>query len=121
MERLTIIQHNICTWHNKRLNLSNVYRQIDPDIILLNHTGIPTEPIHLRGYKIYSSNVQEQHSRGTALAIKSKIEHRMIDDVDDDLLAVEVSTRTGPIIIITDYLSPSADYINYHDYYRFMK
>ncbi|KAF2350210.1 hypothetical protein FHG87_019034 [Trinorchestia longiramus] len=41
--KLTIIQHNVQSWTNKRIALSNIYNTIDPDIILINaHSLINT-------------------------------------------------------------------------------
>ena len=76
MESLTIIQHNVNTWTNKRLELSNAYRRLDPDIILINHTGKADPPIHMRDYAVYYSNEEDSHHRGTAIAIKKKLVHK---------------------------------------------
>ena len=121
MGTLTIIQHNVNTWSNKRFELQNAYRKVDPDIILLNHIGTPAEPIRMRDYDVYTSNEENSTHRGTAIAVKKTIKHEIIDGYDDDLMVLKIHTRLGPIIIATDYISPSAECINYYDYNYLMK
>ena len=82
MNTLTIIQHNINGWKNKSFQLYNIYRQINPDIILLNHTGaIDNEKVHLQHYHTYSKNTNNARNKGTAIAVKSTIEHQIIEDL----------------------------------------
>ncbi len=52
--RLKIIQHNAHGWMPHRIQLSNSYRIIDPDIILINDTGLADrERIKLFNYNVY--------------------------------------------------------------------
>ena len=39
MAELNIIQHNVRSW-NRRLELQNVYRSLDPHVILINAHGL---------------------------------------------------------------------------------
>ena len=119
MNRLTIIQHNVNHWTgNKRYELYNTYRHINPDIILINHHAlIDNTPLKIFQYKTYTSNKTNSEHRGTAIAIKTNIAHKILDDFDTDLLAVEIETREGPIIIATDYIGPGPQaYMNMIDY-----
>ena len=55
--KLKIIQHNVLQWKNRRHELFNIYRHIDPDIILINSHCLPNQtPIKILGYKIYQKN-----------------------------------------------------------------
>ena len=115
------MQHNVNSYQNKRFQLYNAYREVDPDVILYNHTGIlQQEAIKVQGYTTYKSNKQDSRYRGTAIAIKSYIEHT-IEEYMTDLLAVTIETRQGPITIATDYIAPGAAYLNYMDYVQLIR
>ena len=122
MNTITIIQHNINGWNNKRFELYNTYRHINPDIILLNHTGtIDDEQIRLQHYQTYTKNTSNRRFNGTAIAIKSTIEHKIIDDTQTDLLAINIQTRQGIITIATDYVNPNAEGLNLTDYMHIIR
>ena len=117
MQTITIVQHNVNKWHNKNIALYNIYRHINADIILLNHTGTTNnENIHIQHYTTYTKNPTNSQFRGTAIAIKNTIQHKLIDDFSTDLIAIQINTRQGPIKIATDYIGPNAAYLNYIDY-----
>ena len=37
---LNILQHNVLAWRNRRMELQNVYRSLDPHIMLINAHGL---------------------------------------------------------------------------------
>ena len=122
MQTVTVVQHNVNTWHNKNITLYNIYRHIDADIILLNHTGHNNDNrVKIQHYTVYTKNTTNSAYRGTAIAIKNNIQHKLIDNFTSDLIAIEIHTRQGPIIIATDYIGPSANYLNYIDYNRLIR
>ena len=119
---LTVIQHNVNSWNNKRHELCNTYKTLDPDIILINHTGlIGQEQLKIRYYTVYTSNKTDSRFRGTAIAIKDKISHSVIDDFSTDLLAINVDTPQGTITIGTDYLAPQTRYLDFPEYKTLMR
>ena len=77
MNSLKIIQHNVMHWGYERRNeLSNLYRETDPDIILLNSHGLKNEnKIKIFQYNIYQSNKSGELNDGVAIAIKKNIKH----------------------------------------------
>lgn len=108
MEGITILQHNVLQWSfRRRLELSNIYLSLSPDVVLLNSTGIPdTERIRLFNYNVYQRNRSGEANSGSAIAVRKSIPHKIIDHLDNDLLAIELQTTRGPIIISTVYLPP---------------
>ena len=108
MEDLKVIQHNVLKWTVPRANeLYNIYRQIDPDIILLNSTGRKqNEKVKLFGYKAYQQNYFNEEHAGIAIAVKNNIQHKINDNNDGDVMGVEVETNQGNIMIITAYAPP---------------
>jgi len=62
-------------------------------------------------YTVYSSNKSQERSDGVAIAIKNDIPHKIINNFTSDLLAVEVNTPQGPIILATLYIPPRRQYI----------
>ena len=108
MEDLKVIQHNVLKWTAPRATeLYNIYRQLDPDIILLNSTGRKqNEKIKIFGYKVYQRNYLNEEHAGIAIAIKNNIQHKINDNNDGDVMGVEVETNLGNIMIITAYAPP---------------
>ena len=83
---IKIIQHNVNHWQNKKFGLYNTYRHIDPDIILLNDTSLLNDkPLKIQQYTVYTKNIKNTLSRGTAIAIKTHISHHIHDDLETDL------------------------------------
>lgn len=120
--KIKIIQHNVLNWRNRKNELTNTYLNLDPDIIMLQSHGIKTgEPIKIPGYKVIKSNTQEELNDGTAIAIKNKIEHKIIGDYMLNTLAIQISTNTGPIILATDYIPPRRLYLPLPDYYNLFR
>ena len=117
MEQIKIVQHNIVKWtYNRRNELYNIYAKENPDIIILNSTGIPdTERIKMYTYKTYQKNKEGEEHAGVAIAIKQNIKHRIIDDYDADVRAIEIETARGPIQIATTYWPPRRDEIPYQE------
>ena len=89
MNKITIIQYNVNHWDNKKnRTLYNTYRHIDPDIILINDTGLRIHPSDFNNTHIaYTENII---NRGTAIAIKSHISQRIHDKFETDLLAITI-------------------------------
>ena len=118
--RLTIIQHNVRTWSNKRIQLQHIYSKYSPDIILLNEIqkGTETPNIKIPGYTTYTKTVD---FGGTAICIKSNIQHKPLEDFETQLQAISISTKQGEIIIATDYIPPSKGYITFPDYYKLFR
>ena len=106
--RLVILQHNVLHWSRERRNeLNNNYRDSDPDVILINsHGQKDCEKVKLFGYKVYQSNKSGEMNDGIAIAVKGNIKHKIIDDFEEEFMATEIDTPTGPIIVATAYLPP---------------
>ena len=119
--RLTIIQHNVNSWNNKRIQLQNAYSRYSPDIILLNDIQSNRQtPINIKihGYTTYTKTTDYG---GTAICIKSNIKHKPLEGFDSQLQAIIINTRQGELIIATDYIPPSKDYITFPDYYKLFR
>ena len=111
-QTLKIIHHNVQHWQNRRFTLSNTYRVIDPDIILINSHCLPDNiPMKIPSFNIVKKNSLNNLADGTAIAIKRNIKYKIMDDFISDLLAIEVETTTGNIIIATLYQPPIRSYM----------
>ena len=108
MESLKIIQHNVLAWTKMRANeLYNTYVTYDPDVILINSTGRKqVEQIKIYQYNVYQRNYKNEDNAGIAIAVKKNIKHKILDDFQEDLLALEIETVRGKIIISTKYSPP---------------
>lgn len=119
MDTITIIQHNVHTWKTNKFLLTNTYLQNNPDIILLNSTGVKdTETIKIYGYNTHKINSDNTLHDGSAILVKNSIEYKITDDFDTDILQVTISTSTGPINIATTYLPPRRPYLPITDFHR---
>ena len=106
---LKIFFQNINGWTNKREALKVDIRSLNPDIILLAHTGIHGDMprIHFYPYKVYHHNTAARYS-GVAILIKPDISHKLINHrFVGDTLAISVDTSMGPIVVGTNYTPPS--------------
>ena len=106
--RLKIVQHNANGWRPHRIQLSNSYRILDPDIILINDTGLPDgERISLFNYNIYQQNKSGEWHDGCAIAIKKGIAHRHVErNFDNEMLAIIVESDRGDLLVSTGYFAP---------------
>lgn len=120
---LKIVQHNILAWtFNRRNELYNIYRTIDPDIILINAHGKKNEEtIKLFNYNVYQRNTRNENNAGVAIAIKRNIDHQIIDDMEEDFLALKIMTSLGPLIIATGYLPPRHPIIPINNFLRLFR
>ena len=105
---LKIFFQNINGWTNKREALKVDIRRLNPDIILLAHTGIHSDMlrIHFYPYKVYYHNTAARYS-GVAILVKPDISHNLINQrFVCDTLAINVDTSMGPIVVGTNYTHP---------------
>ena len=59
--------------------------------------------IKLFNYNVYQRNTEDENSAGVAIAIRKNIQHQILDDFLDNVLAVRVEILKGPLIIATAY------------------
>lgn len=112
MRSILILQHNVRHWNFKKYELSNIYKTIDPDIILINEHGQKIiEQMKIFNYDVYKSNKSGELNDGVALAIKKTIKHKLIDDFNEETLAIKLHTTIGEMIIGTSYLPPRRPYL----------
>ena len=105
---LLIIQHNVHTRTDERaIELSNYYNLHNPDIILLNSVSLRQDKaVKIFNYNVYERNHLNELQAGIAIAIKKNIQHKVLDNFQDDILGIRIETNKGPIEIYTIY-SPS--------------
>lgn len=116
MTRLRVIQHNVLSWDRRKYDLSNTYRQYDPDIILINSHGLRDHSlIKIPGFKTHQRNLTGELMDGVAIAIKTNLRYKIMDDFISETLAIETDTSDGPIIIATTYLPPRRPYMPHPD------
>ena len=115
VNRIKIIQHNVLQWRNRKQELYNLYRTLDPDILLLNSHGVKDEEnMKIFGYSIHQKNITGAND-GAAIAIKEGIRHKVIDGMIDSTVAIEIETARGPIILATMYCPPRRPYLPLQD------
>lgn len=119
MDNIKILQHNVLHWNTRKFSLTQTYKQINPHIILINSHGLKTEEqLKIHGYTTYKINSSEELSDGSAILIKSNIQHKIDDNYITDLLEITVETEIGEISIATTYLPPRRPYLPYPDIHR---
>ena len=106
-------------WKTRRDNLINCYTDLNPDIIIINSHGQKSnEELRIQGYTIYKINSTEEVNDGSAIAVKENIQYKIYDDFITDLIAIEILTETGPIIIGTTYIPPRRLFFPYPDIHK---
>ena len=107
MPRLRVIQHNVLHWSTRKYDLFNTYRQFDPDLILINNHGMNDDTrLKIPGFRVYQVNSSGEASDGVAIAIRSRLNHRIQDDFLSDTLAIDIEISDGPLTVATTYLPP---------------
>ena len=82
---LKVLQHNCLNWRTNFLSLSNTYRSIDPDIILINSHGNPSDrKIKMFGYNTIQVNTTNERNDGSAILIKTNLQYKQIENFRDD-------------------------------------
>ena len=115
--KLRIIQHNVLAWNARKYDLSNAYRELDPDVILINSHGLLNDtPLKIPGYRVIQRNTDEEPFDGVAIAVRSRLRHKTNDDYISETLSVEVDTTDGPLLIATSYLPPRRPYLPHPDF-----
>ena len=123
---IKIIQLNVLSWNNlaRRLWIDMYIREKSPDIVLLNSTSlICTEnnknsitKIKLVNYRTYQTKQEAQY--GSAILVKSNIDHCIIPNMSEISLAVKISTSAGPVLFYTAYIPPRINSINPLDFQK---
>ena len=123
MTRLRIVQHNVLAWNGRKHDLSNTYRQLDADIILLNSHGLTNDhKLKISGYKVFQINRSNTLNDGVALAIKTRLTfNNLQDDFLSDTLAFDIETVDGPLTIATSYLPPRRPFLPHPDFLRIFR
>ncbi len=104
--------------------LSNTYREINPDIILINSHGLTDNKTLYNytctlTYTTYTTNTNNELHDGSAVLIKTNIKHKITNDFDTDILQVTtVDTSTGPVHIATTYLPPRRPFLPITDFHK---
>jgi len=103
----------VLKWTSIRANeLTNCYSKDDPDVILLNSTGnLINKKIHIFNYNINYKNSYSEDYAGIAIAVKKNIKYKLLEISEEDMLAIEINTVKGPIIIATMYQPPRRPYL----------
>lgn len=115
--------HNVLAWTTSRKNeLCNYYNRRQPEIILLNSTGtINEERIKIFNYNVHEKNYLNERNAGIAIAVRKDIKYKLYDNFNDDILAIEVDSTKGPIIIATLYSPPRRQYLPIGEIKRLMQ
>ena len=105
--RIVILQHNVTHWKTNSSNHFNIYKQHDPDILLLNETGIKEEDeLKIFQYICYKTNHSNEIHDGVVIAIKRNLKHKLLKIDHHNCICIQLETSLGPINIATTYLPP---------------
>ena len=106
---LKIIQFNCRSYHTNRHLIHNLLAQEDPDILLLNSTGLPPSPIRYFGYT--TRYTTETHFDGIAILAKTTLTPQFLlgNWNNRHFMAVKILTTHGPIIFATTYTRPNTN------------
>ena len=118
-DNIRILQHNVRHWSTNKKTITNVYSEINPDIILLNSHGLKnTENLKIRTYTTYIINSSDELHDGSAILVKQHLKHKVKDKYDTDIILITIETTTGPINIATTYLPPRRPFLPITDFHN---
>ncbi len=77
-EEVKIVQHNVLNWRNKKQTLTNVYKELELYIILINSHGLkPEENIKIYIYNTYLINSSEEMQDGSTILVRQNLKHKI--------------------------------------------
>ena len=94
---MKIILHNVQHWRPHRQQLIEIYRTVDPDIILINSHGSRNEDLKIPGYQVLQHNQSQEVADGAATAFRSNLKVKKLS---------VGPTEYDNVIIATHYLPP---------------
>ena len=116
---LTIYQLNIRCWNSLKYSLLVDLSNYQPDIILLNETGLPQLNIpNIRGYSTLSKS--NGRFTGAAILIKQHLQYELLPVTDQNTVAIKLQSNLGPLIIATSYCAPSQTFIPTTSIYKIL-
>ena len=103
MTSLNILQHNVLSWHTRNMELQNVYRSLNPHLILINAHGLKEqEELKIFNYYIFKNNITNSLHDGAALAIRRDLRSRRVEGLTE-ILAVKITLAHEEIVVATGY------------------
>ena len=106
---LTILQHNVLHWPTNESSCRAAYHERDPDVILLNSTGVlDGDLITIPGYDVRQSNASGCSASGSAVAVRCSLNYRWKPVTSDGLMKVVVELEHERVVIATQYIPPRA-------------
>ena len=106
-------------WTNRRVELANVYRELKGDVLLLqSHSVAAPLLVKVAGYTVHWTNRSGEGNDGVAIAIRHGLKYQLIEDFQDEFLAVRLFTPTGALTVGTCYLPPRRPYLPFPDVHR---
>ena len=106
---LNITYANVQTWTEVKNSALTAYlTKNNPDVILMADIGKTNQnkPIKLFQYLVFATNKNNENSAGVALAVKKGLKFKILDNFDHDTIGVQIQTKSGPLIIMTNYSPP---------------
>ncbi len=86
-EEINKVQHDVLSWRNKTQTLTNIYKELNPDIILMNSHGLkPKENIKIYNYNTYLINFSEEMHSGSATLVRQNLKRKIKDNYDTDII-----------------------------------
>ncbi|MPC80856.1 hypothetical protein E2C01_075449 [Portunus trituberculatus] len=83
--------HYVLNWRTNKNSVIDSFLKSNPEIILINSHGITdTDPIKIPGYTVLKINSSGEQQNGSAIAIKKKHNHKLIDDFITNILAIHL-------------------------------
>ena len=87
----------------------------------MNATGIRNPgKIKIHTYSVYKKNFAQEGHAGIAVAMKNNIQHNITDTSEEDLLAIQIETIKGTLILATTYEPPRRNYLPVKDLTRLL-
>ena len=101
-----------------KFTLSNTYKNINPDIVLIKSHGLQTnEHTKIHGHATHTVNSSEEMHDGSAVLAKHNLKYRREHDFDADFLRIALYTNTGPISLATTCPPPRRPHLPITDFH----
>lgn len=113
---IIIAQHNVLHWSRRKFSYTQIYKQKNHHVILLNSHGLKTnDQLNIQGYTTYKINSSQEINDGSTILIKNNISHRLDDNYITDMLEFIIQTEVGKDGLATTYLPLRRPYLPFPD------
>ena len=101
IDTLHVLQHNVLAWKPHKAQLQQIFKSLDPHILINAHGCREREGIKIHNYSISKKNRTNDAHDGVAIGVRRDI--NFIQVPLQDMMAVRVKLAHEEVVVATGY------------------